>query len=140
MPSPSVSASSSNLAPRRRFQEVATFVANADSTYQNHARAGTLYQLAVETDVDGRVSTDEMKVLYESRMVRQGTPGRDIYDALLANAPRGLCPLCADRTADTLDHHLPKRSFPSLAVAPANLIPACGKCNKVKLAEVPRSG
>jgi hypothetical protein len=124
---------------KRRFENVATFIADADSTYQHHARNGTLYTLVVEADVNGKVSKDEMKALYESRMVRQRTPGRDIYDLLLSSAPRGLCPLCAHRDADTLDHHLPKASFPSLAVTPANLIPACGKCNKVKLGEVPRS-
>lgn len=32
----------------------------------------------------------------------------------------------------SLDHHLPKRLHPALAVAPLNLIPACSDCNKVK--------
>jgi hypothetical protein len=34
----------------------------------------------------------------------------------------------------TLDHHLPKATFPALAVAPANLIPSCFDCNHGKLA------
>ncbi|MFN7767715.1 MAG: HNH endonuclease [Planctomycetaceae bacterium] len=124
---------------KRRFQSVAAFINKADVTYQQHARDRILHLLMAETKVGGVVTTDEMKALYESRMVRQKTPGRDIYDLLLSNAPRGLCPLCAHRNADTLDHHLPKTQFPSLAITPANLIPACGKCNEEKLDKVPTS-
>lgn len=38
----------------------------------------------------------------------------------------------------TLDHHLPKSHYPVLAVTPVNLVPACGDCNKAKLASLPR--
>lgn len=120
-----------------RLESVAAYIESADTTFQNHAKAATLHLLKAEDGVDGKVTTDEMKRVYESRMVRRKTPGRAIYDSLLSRAPRGLCPLCAQRTANTLDHHLPKASFPTLAVAPANLVPACGECNKVKLSELP---
>ena len=124
---------------RRRLECISGYIERADSAFQAHARTATLYMLRGEDGVDGSVTTEEMKQLYESRMVRRNTPGRRIYDIILSSAPRGLCPLCAHRTANTLDHHLPKAIYPALAVAPANLVPACGECNKVKLSEVPRT-
>jgi hypothetical protein len=70
-------------------------------------------------------------------MAKKGAPGRDIYDAIFFSAPQGKCPLCGQRTVSTLDHHLPKAHYPALAVAPLNLVPSCGDCNKAKLASVP---
>jgi len=43
------------------------------------------------------------------------------------------------RTVSTLDHYLPKAHYPSLAVTPINLVPACSDCNKAKLDAVPQS-
>jgi hypothetical protein len=56
-----------------------------------------------------------------------------VYDKLLAVPINGICPLCGLRTVSTLDHHLPKASFPALAVTPINLVPACSDCNRAKI-------
>lgn len=36
----------------------------------------------------------------------------------------------------TVDHYLPKSAYAALAVNPANLIPACSECNRVKSSAV----
>jgi hypothetical protein len=78
-----------------------------------------------------------MEKVYTQRMAKSGAPGREIYDEIFASSPSGRCPLCMQRFVATLDHHLPKAHFPSLAVAPLNLIPACSDCNKAKLDVIP---
>jgi hypothetical protein len=70
-------------------------------------------------------------------MAKKGSAGRHFYDSLLNSAPQGKCPLCGHRTVTTLDHHLPKTSYPALVVAPLNLVPACSDCNKSKLVAIP---
>lgn len=42
------------------------------------------------------------------------------------------CPLCGAAPATTLDHHLPKGDYRSLAINPSNLIPCCQPCNRAK--------
>jgi hypothetical protein len=80
-----------------------------------------------------------MEAVYTQRMAKKAAPGRDAYDELFNSAPNGKCPLCGHRTVSTLDHHLPKAHYPVLAVVPLNLVPACGDCNKAKLAALPTS-
>lgn len=83
--------------------------------------------------VDPDITVGEMEKVYTQRMAKSGAPGRDIYDEIFASSPAGRCPLCMQRSVATLDHHLPKAFFPSLAVAPLNLVPACSDCNRAKL-------
>ncbi|MGW4897596.1 HNH endonuclease [Kitasatospora sp. NPDC004240] len=84
------------------------------------------------------VTTDDLRTqLYTQRMAQPGSSGRHIYDALRQAAPNGICPLCATGMVSTLDHVLPKATFPALAVTPTNLIPACGDCNKTKSNRAP---
>lgn len=61
--------------------------------------------------------------LYETR--RNGGPLRRI------RATKGLknCPMCGSPTIGTLDHYLPKDSFPEFSVMPSNLLPTCSMCN-----------
>jgi len=55
----------------------------------------------------------------------------DLKSAILANNAGGKCPLCLV-SSGTLDHYLPKQSFPEFSVFPPNLIPACWTCNHRK--------
>jgi hypothetical protein len=112
-------------------------VIDASAEYDLAATHNQLYQIARRAVVGGLVTREEMEAVYTQRMAKKGAPGRDIYDALLTSAPQGKCPLCVHRGVSTLDHHLPKAHYPTLAVAPLNLIPACGDCNKSKLAILP---
>ncbi|MGW2065768.1 HNH endonuclease [Streptomyces sp. NPDC001937] len=86
----------------------------------------------------GKVSksgiNDELKKTYVNRMV--GGAGRAVYDKLRGSC-YGLCALCGHGAADTLDHQLPKDSFPLLSVVPVNLVPACSRCNHYKKEQAP---
>jgi len=44
----------------------------------------------------------------------------------------GKCPYCTLSEANTLEHILPKQSYPEYAVHAYNLIPCCSKCNSYK--------
>ena len=59
-----------------------------------------------------------------------------MYEAIRTASPQGRCPLCGHRDVTTVDHYLPKSAYAALAVNPANLIPACSECNRMKSAAV----
>jgi 5-methylcytosine-specific restriction endonuclease McrA len=105
----------------------------ASEQFDQLARCGRLHEMSCHNKVHPDVTVSEMEKVYTQRMAKSGAPGRDIYDEIFASSPGGRCPLCMQRYVATLDHHLPKAHFPSLAVTPLNLIPACSDCNKAKL-------
>jgi hypothetical protein len=123
---------------RARLTAACESVEAADARFDQAAVDGKLHELAPDEAVPG-VSAEEMEKVYTQRMARRKAPGREVYDELLSAPPNGVCPLCQQRVASTLDHHLPKARFPALVVAPLNLVPACTDCNKAKLDTLPRS-
>jgi len=122
---------------RGRLASIATNVTQASDTFQDLAAQGLLHEFVREAVIGGVVMTAEMEAVYTQRMVPKTAPGRAAYDTLMSLAPAGKCPLCAQRDASTLDHHLPKAHYPVLAVTPLNLVPSCKDCNKAKLANLP---
>jgi hypothetical protein len=78
------------------------------------------------------ISSEEMEKLYSQDLVGK-KEGREVYNQILANTDYNLCPYCSLRDVKTVDHYLPKSKFPTLAVTPINLIPACRDCNTTKL-------
>ncbi|AHY49221.1 MULTISPECIES: HNH endonuclease [Bradyrhizobium] len=64
----------------------------------------------------------EQRQLYESR--KSVKRFADIRNQQLAS-----CPMCGSPATGTLDHFLPKETFPEFSVMAANLIPACTHCN-----------
>ncbi len=65
---------------------------------------------------------DEQRKLYENR--KSGKRLNDLRKTQLAS-----CPMCGSPGTGTLDHFLPKETFPEFAVMAANLVPACTHCN-----------
>lgn len=122
---------------RQRMVDVTDTIVGASEEFDDAAAHNRLHLIARQAMVGGLVSTAEMEAVYTNRMAKKGAPGRDAYDTLFTSAPQGKCPLCGHRTVSTLDHHLPKAHYPALAVVPLNLVPACGDCNKAKLASLP---
>ncbi|MCE5268403.1 MAG: HNH endonuclease [Planctomycetaceae bacterium] len=121
-----------NAALRRRLASVeANIVADANA-FRYAASTAMLHTMLPEEDIAGIVSKSEMSDVYTQRMAKKGSSGRPIYDKLLAAPAHGRCPLCGQRTVSTLDHHLPKAHYPTLAVVPINLIPTCADCNRAK--------
>ena len=109
------------------------------SDYDVKASLNSLFALVSSTSVNGIVTVDEMEKLYDRKLVKKGQPGRKHYEKIKLSAKYNICPLCDHRTVTTLDHVLPKSLYPTFAVTPLNLVPACGDCNKIKKANVPTS-
>lgn len=120
-----------------RMKSVAHLVVAASDNFDALAAKTCLHKFVRESDIGSVVTGKEMEAVYTQRMAKKAAPGRDAYDELFNSAPNGKCPLCGHRTVSTLDHHLPKTHYPILSVVPLNLVPACGDCNKSKLAKLP---
>ncbi|MCA0906265.1 HNH endonuclease [Ruegeria marisrubri] len=118
------------------MEQAADAIESAGDRYVEHANAQTLNEIESANEVEG-VSALEMTKTYNSRMVGANSPGRPIYDSLLASPSEGRCPFCGHRVVSTLDHVLPKTLYPAFAVAPMNLVPCCSDCNKRKLDDDP---
>jgi hypothetical protein len=114
---------------RLRMLSVVHEIGHASAAYAAAASVAAVYALN-ETGFDlTGVTRAEMSDIYEYKFAAKRAAGRRIYDEIKL-APRfGRCPLCGHRDVGTLDHHLPRARFPALAVAPLDLIPACGECN-----------
>lgn len=84
------------------------------------------------SELPENVPDSEMKKVYDEKFAKAEAVGRTYYDAIMAQAERGICPICGVRLASTLDHYLPKAKVPTLSVTPSNLIPACRDCNMDK--------
>jgi hypothetical protein len=126
--------------PRRKaFLAIAPLVEAAAAEFASAAASARLNAIGAHQMVGPTITAADMVWLYENGMVRKGSRGRATYEALRASAPNGVCPLCGQRDASTLDHHLPKTTYPTLAVAPVNLVPACKDCNRAKLTTAPIS-
>ena len=116
---------------RAPYLRAAPEVDIACTEYAQHAAAGTLHEIAASATV-GELSAVQMKKLYESKVVKPRAGSRPLYDELITSARHGICPFCVARDVSTLDHFLGKAHYPALAVAPANLIPCCSRCNTLK--------
>lgn len=120
-----------NVDLRLRLRQSLPAVTAASAQFDMAAQTQRLHTIPLTANV-GRVSTDEMVKVYDLRMAKKKSRGRPVYDQLLAAPAYGRCPLCGVGAASTLDHHLPKKDYPALAVAPFNLVPACRDCNTGK--------
>lgn len=125
---------------KKRLRGAEEHIIASDLAYVAAAKTTSLHALkAGKFSISPEVADQELIRIYEDRMARKGSAGREIYDELILAAKDGRCPLCGQRQVSTLDHHLPKSLFPTLAVNPNNLVPACADCNKLKLDAVPMS-
>lgn len=95
------------------------------------AETASLHTLPVLKRVFGCISGADLENLYTHGMVTL-VAGRKHYDTLIASSPEDICPLCALRKVNSLDHYLPKAHYPQYAISPINLYPCCTDCNKAK--------
>lgn len=77
--------------------------------------------------------------LYEDVFVDKKEQLNENYYAKLKELANGICPFCERQPPRTLDHFLPKKQFPLLAVTPQNLVPCCRDCNSNKLTYNPKN-
>lgn len=121
-----------NSVDKERFELVADQVAAEAVCYERAACHNQLHTIPMHETVGGLITAAEMANHYAGRMARARSPGRMVYDQLMAAAPHGRCPFCGQRIVAQLDHYLPKSAYPVFAVTPANLVPSCADCNKAK--------
>lgn len=81
----------------------------------------------------------EVESIYRNKFRRKKSAGRFYYEKLRKISADGKCQICLYGAADSLDHYLPKESYPSLAISAHNLIPCCLSCNGKKSTYKPKS-
>jgi 5-methylcytosine-specific restriction endonuclease McrA len=124
---------------KKRYLDCIPDIINASQTYKELARNASLYTFQDNLCKNRRVDINEMKAIYTQRMAHRQGPGYDIYKKLKKVAAYRTCPICGHRKVTTLDHYLPKALYPSVVVAPLNLIPSCFECNKQKSSKTSKS-
>ncbi|MCW2277658.1 HNH endonuclease [Heliophilum fasciatum] len=117
---------------RNRFKSSIAFIERYTEKFDNEMMRNNVHSLQPHNSVNGTVSDDEMVKLYDDKFSKRDQPGRKHYDKIKVSAQNGRCPFCGIRPVYTLDHFLVKNSFPTLAVSPMNLVPACRDCNTIK--------
>lgn len=114
-------------------------IESAENDFDNKKQSNQLYLIQRNVIINSVVNAEVLKSIYTDRMVNKKNSARIYYDNILLLAPKGKCPLCNQRIANTLDHYLPKSEYLLLSVSPLNLIPACSDCNKGKLIDFPKN-
>jgi hypothetical protein len=122
----------SDVTFKSRLERISNFIDSSANDYDSKASINDLHSISQTSSVNGIITKDEMKKVYEQKLVPKGQPGRKYYEKLRLSAKNNKCPLCNQRFVTTLDHVLPKTLYPTFAVTPFNLIPACADCNKIK--------
>jgi 5-methylcytosine-specific restriction endonuclease McrA len=146
LPLPSTSASQSfamcvggvsSRDERDRLVACSAEITKWSEAYKRSGDSASYHSLRGSASASSQERSD-MRGLYKNQMVRRGSPGRPIYDAVLNSSPNGMCPYCGQSVAATIDHYLPQSEFPFLSVTPENLVPSCDHCNYVKRARTAR--
>lgn len=117
---------------RNRLQSCQNKIDKATKIFHSKAKINKVHTIKCHSNISGIVTNTEMSKVYKNKMVAKSSPGRKYYDKFISVPKHGICPLCGQRIVSTLDHYLPKNKYPSLAVSPLNLIPACKDCNTIK--------
>ncbi|MBN3777259.1 HNH endonuclease [Burkholderia sp. Ac-20345] len=131
---------------KRRLRAVALNIKHIGNFYHYMASEGMLHDVKParqtrDTEVIiGQVTRGELRSLYKAQMVQKNKAAREIYDQLCAAADDEKCPTCGVSVVSTIDHFLPKSTFPWFSVLPENLVPACRECNSEKLAKAADDG
>lgn len=110
---------------------------DAELDFDNKKLTNTIYLIPKSLGINNIIDASKLTNLYTGRLINKNNKGRKYYDKILSSAPNGLCPLCNQRNATTLDHYLPKSKYPLLSIVPLNLVPACKDCNTGKLCDSP---
>jgi 5-methylcytosine-specific restriction endonuclease McrA len=101
----------------------------AYNEYKSNFDSNTLYTIPIDT----KFSTIREELLslydYQNKIVRNI---RENINNQQLEAIRNTCQNCTIDSVGTMDHILPKTSYPEYAVNAYNLFPCCSKCNQYK--------
>jgi 5-methylcytosine-specific restriction endonuclease McrA len=128
-----------NVNLKSRLTACQHLITDAYTEFEDKVTNGDVCTIIREAIINGNVTAKELEDVYTKRMAKKNRPGRALYDKIKISAPNGICPLCSQREATTLDHYLPKAEYPRLSVVPVNLVPACKDCNTSKLTSYPQN-
>lgn len=112
---------------------LSALVPHAVRAASDYAAAATRGAVETLNPADFSIAADvdvQLRKNYSNRMARERSPARDVYDQIKVMSE--FCVLCETTIVSELDHYLPKKHFPLLAVAPENLLPVCHRCNHKK--------
>lgn len=101
--------------------------------YEMSAPLHRLNEVLGEPSPEGLDVYNAMVDLYEDHMVKVDGVQRYVYLGVKGRSDLNRCPFCLQRDVSTLDHYLPKTTFPEFSVFPLNLVPSCSMCNQKKL-------
>lgn len=113
---------------KERIEKASEYIAKKSNEYDSLAESHHLFQLDKHNMVDGLVSADEMKQLYDDKFVNHKSVRSKYYDKIMI-LTNGVCPVCELGQVGNLDHYMPKSLYPTYALTPYNLIPICRDCN-----------
>ncbi len=100
--------------------------------YEEKAAHGELSMYPQHDKLRSGATKEDMVKMYSQKFAKENQPGRKYYDAIKMSAPSFVCPYCAQRDVETIDHYLSKAKYPVFAVTPINLVPACFGCNRTR--------
>lgn len=100
--------------------------------FDEKMHSNNAWTLSPHKKVTDDLTKDDMVALYENKFAKQGQPGRKYYDIIKIAPKNNICPICGIGDVSTLDHYMAKSEYPTLAVTPTNLIPACRDCNTIR--------
>lgn len=103
-----------------------------DPNWQSHR---TNWEDAYKNYIAG--GGDTWKILPQAFAVDVSVEQRKLYDSRKSSGPIrrirsttvACCPMCGSETTNTIDHFLPRNSYPEFSIFTRNLVPCCGLCN-----------
>jgi hypothetical protein len=126
-----------NKSLKKDLEDCTKLLELAEADFESKFFSLQIHTIKPSKTITSKIDKVEMVKVYTDRMVQKEIPRKKYYSSIKLSAPYGKCPLCSVRTADTLDHYLPKSKFPIFAVTPITIIPSCTPCNKGKLITYP---
>lgn len=117
---------------RKKLESCAPEIAAAAIDYDSKKSNDEVHLIPSTDNVGGIITAEEMKKLYNNKLVNKKGQGRKYYDRIMVSPKNGICPICGHREVSTLDHYLSKMKYPAFAVTLINLIPSCKDCNFIK--------
>lgn len=114
------------------LESIIGIVRSSEQVYIERGSRNSLNEIERQTQINESVNKEMLLSLYKDGLVRKSGPCRGIYDYIMSLPSGAVCPYCLVSVATTLDHVLPKDSYPIFSVSPCNLVACCADCNKAK--------
>jgi len=118
-----------NSIEKRRLQSIKPFVKTSYEDYKSKFDENTLYLMKRDSVFNS--SKDILLSLYDFqnrtiRNIRENIKNQQIITI------QTTCQNCTIDSVESMDHVLPKTTFPELAINAYNLFPCCSRCNGYK--------